>query len=76
MRNSVDGEFFACIFSVLLVFCYYQGVTVFSWRKGRMFLGRNVVKTTILLILIVAILFFVTGCGPGQPFEIEGLFAP
>ncbi len=41
-----------------------------------MFLGRNVVKTTILLILIVAILFFVTGCGPGQPFEIEGLFAP
>ncbi len=39
-----------------------------------MFLGRNVVRTTILMIFVVAILFFATGCGPGQPFEIEGLF--
>lgn len=41
-----------------------------------MFLGRNVVRTTILLISVAAILFFVAGCGPGQPFEIEGLFTP
>ena len=41
-----------------------------------MFLGKNVAKTTILLIFVAAILFFVTGCGPGQPFEIEGLFTP
>ena len=41
-----------------------------------MFLGKNVVRTTILLIFVAAILFFVTGCGPGQPFEIEGLFTP
>ena len=41
-----------------------------------MFLGRNVVRTTILLIFFASILFFVTGCGPGQPFEIEGLFTP
>lgn len=39
-----------------------------------MLLGRNVVRTTAFLIFIVAILFFATGCGPGQPFEIEGLF--
>ncbi len=41
-----------------------------------MFLGKNVVRTTIFLIFVAAILFFVTGCGPGQPFEIEGLFTP
>jgi len=41
-----------------------------------MFLGKNVVRTTILLIVVVAILFLVNGCGPGQPFEIEGLFTP
>ena len=41
-----------------------------------MFLGKNVVGTTILLIFVAAILFFVAGCGPGQPFEIEGLFTP
>ncbi len=41
-----------------------------------MFLGKNVVKTTLLLFFVAAILLFVTGCGPGQPFEIEGLFGP
>jgi len=41
-----------------------------------MFLGNSIAKTTLLLIIVVAILFFVTGCGPGQPFEIEGLFTP
>jgi hypothetical protein len=41
-----------------------------------MFTGRNVVRTTILLICAAAILLFINGCGPGQPFEIEGLFTP
>lgn len=41
-----------------------------------MFLGKNLTGTIILLIFVAAILFFVTGCGPGQPFEIEGLCAP
>lgn len=41
-----------------------------------MFLGKNLVRMTILLIFVAAILFFITGCGPGQPFEIEGLFTP
>ncbi|MFB0524072.1 MAG: hypothetical protein ACETVZ_00915 [Phycisphaerae bacterium] len=33
-------------------------------------------KTTIILIVIAAILCFVVGCGPGQPFEIESLQTP
>jgi len=33
-------------------------------------------KMTIALILITAILFFVAGCGRGQPFEIETTHAP
>ena len=41
-----------------------------------MFMGNSIAKTTLLLIIVVAILFFVTGCGPGQPFEIEDLFTP
>ncbi len=41
-----------------------------------MFPGKNAVTTTILVILVAAILFLVGGCGPGQPFEIEGLFTP
>ncbi len=28
-------------------------------------------RATIALILILVMLSFVTGCGPGQPFEIE-----
>jgi hypothetical protein len=34
------------------------------------------VKTTAILAFILAILLFVTGCGPGEPFEIEGLHIP
>ena len=41
-----------------------------------MFLGNNIAKMTLLLIIVAAILFFVTGCGPGQPFEIESLLTP
>lgn len=38
-----------------------------------MFLEGDNVKTTIMLIVVAAILFFIVGCGPGQPFEIENL---
>jgi len=34
------------------------------------------VKTIIILLVAAAILFFVAGCGPGQPFEIEGMHTP
>jgi len=34
------------------------------------------VKTTIILFIIAAIMFSVAGCGPGQPFEIEGMHTP
>ena len=33
-------------------------------------------KTTIILLVVAAILFLVAGCGPGQPFEIEGMHMP
>jgi len=37
------------------------------------FSKRQIVKTTIILMVITAILCFVAGCGPGRPFEIESL---
>jgi len=33
-------------------------------------------KTMIMLIVVAAILFVVSGCGPGEPFEIESLHTP
>jgi len=39
-------------------------------------LKKEIMKTTILLMVIAAILFLVAGCGPGQPFEIESLDTP
>jgi len=33
-------------------------------------------KTVIMIFVVAFILFFVAGCGPGQPFEIEGRHAP
>ena len=33
-------------------------------------------KTTIILLVVAAIMFLVAGCGPGQPFEIEGIHTP
>ncbi len=33
-------------------------------------------KITIILVVVGAILFFVAGCGPGEPFEIEGMHTP
>ena len=41
-----------------------------------MFLGRNIFRATILLIFAAAVLLLLTGCGPGQPFEIEELLTP
>jgi hypothetical protein len=35
-----------------------------------------IVKTMVMLVIVAAILLFVTGCGPGQPFEIEGRCSP
>lgn len=29
-------------------------------------------KTVIMVLVVAFILFLVAGCGPGQPFEIEG----
>lgn len=37
---------------------------------------RKIVKTTIMLIVVAAVLFLIAGCGPGEPFEIESLRAP
>jgi hypothetical protein len=31
------------------------------------------VRTIIILLVVAAIMFLVVGCGPGQPFEIEGM---
>jgi hypothetical protein len=31
------------------------------------------VKITIILLVLTVTLFFVVGCGPGEPFEIEGM---
>jgi hypothetical protein len=33
-------------------------------------------KTVIMLCVIAFIVLFVVGCGPGQPFEIEGIHHP
>lgn len=30
-------------------------------------------KTVIIVCVIAFVLLFVAGCGPGQPFEIEGI---
>jgi hypothetical protein len=41
-----------------------------------MFLEGEIVKRTVILFVIAAIMFFVAGCGPGQPFEISGTHTP
>lgn len=33
-------------------------------------------RTVIMLILIAIVMVFVAGCGPGEPFEIEGRHNP
>lgn len=39
-----------------------------------MFFERYGLRMTITLLVVAAALFFVAGCGPGQPFEIEDLY--
>jgi hypothetical protein len=34
------------------------------------------VRDFLYLVAVAAILFFVAGCGPGEPFEIEGRHTP
>jgi ABC-type dipeptide/oligopeptide/nickel transport system permease component len=36
----------------------------------------HIMKKIIMLFVFAIIVFFVTGCGPGQPFEIEGRHTP
>ena len=50
--------------------------TVSARRKCPMLIGRKVIRTTILVVFVAAVLLLVGGCGPGEPFEIEGLFTP
>ena len=45
-----------------------------SRRIGQISLEGDIVKITIILFVIAAIMFFVAGCGPGQPFEIEDMY--
>ena len=47
-----------------------------SRRINQISLEGDIVKITIILFVIAAIMFFVAGCGPGQPFEIEGMHTP
>jgi len=49
---------------------------VYSRRISQISLEGDIVKITIILLVVSAILFFVAGCGPGQPFEIEGMHTP
>ena len=52
------------------------GITVHSWRINQILLDGDIVKKTIILFVIAAIIFLVAGCGPGQPFEISGTHTP
>ncbi len=36
----------------------------------------HIMKKIIMLFVVVIIILFITGCGPGQPFEIEGRHTP
>jgi len=52
------------------------GITVHSRRIGQIYWEGVIVKKIIILLVVAATLFFVAGCGPGQPFEIEGKHTP
>jgi hypothetical protein len=36
----------------------------------------NIMKTIIILVILTVITFIFSGCGPGQPFEIESQHTP
>jgi hypothetical protein len=63
-------------FSRLFWYPVSIGTTVHSRRIRQISLEGDIVKITIILFVIAAIMFFVAGCGPGQPFEIEGMHTP
>lgn len=52
------------------------GITVHSRRISQIPQEGDIVKTIIILFVVAAMLFFVVGCGPGEPFEIEGMHTP
>ena len=52
------------------------GITVHSRRISQMSLEGDIVERTVISFVIAAIMFFVAGCGPGQPFEIESMRTP
>jgi len=47
-----------------------------SRKISQISLEGDIVKRTTILFVIAVIMFFVAGCGPGQPFEIEGMNTP
>jgi len=53
-----------------------MGITVYSRRINQIPWEGDIVKTAIILLVVASILFLVAGCGPGQPFEIEGTHTP
>jgi len=68
---EADIELVACTVSILLLFSVIQATTRPSQIRCRpFFIQGDIMRTTIMLIVVAAILFFVCGCGPGQPFEI------
>ena len=49
----------------------------YIWKfPDREYFEADFMKTIILICVIAFIMLFVAGCGPGQPFEIEGRHAP
>jgi hypothetical protein len=52
------------------------GIMVHSRRISQIPWEGVIVKKIIILLVVAATLFFVAGCGPGQPFEIEGKHIP
>jgi len=49
----------------------------YAWKfSDTNYLEAEYMKTVIMIFVVAFILFFVAGCGPGQPFEIEGRHTP
>ena len=63
-------------FFLLFWYSVSIGITVHSRRICQMSLEGDIVERTVILFVIAAIMFFVAGCGPGQPFEIESMHTP